>query len=88
MALMLSVVGTATVHSASAEMPVGYLTRQLAWIGAGALLFWLAGMAVPVAAGGGGCLMPLRITLVAKPGEIFGCLPLRIRYGRQSRWWL
>ena len=38
-ALMLSVVGTATVHSASAEMPVGYLTRQLAWIGAGALLF-------------------------------------------------
>jgi rod shape determining protein RodA len=38
-ALMLSVVGTATVHSASAEMPVGYLTRQLAWVGAGALLF-------------------------------------------------
>ena len=38
-ALMLSVVGTATVHSATAEMPVGYLTRQLAWVGAGALLF-------------------------------------------------
>jgi rod shape determining protein RodA len=38
-ALMLSVVGTATVHSASAEMPVGYLTRQLAWVGAGVLVF-------------------------------------------------
>jgi rod shape determining protein RodA len=38
-ALMLSVVGSATVHSASAEMPVGYLTRQLAWVGAGVLVF-------------------------------------------------
>jgi rod shape determining protein RodA len=38
-ALMLAVVGAATVHSATAEMPVGYLSRQLAWIGAGVLIF-------------------------------------------------
>jgi rod shape determining protein RodA len=37
-ALMLAVVGAATVHSATAELPVGYLSRQLAWVGAGALL--------------------------------------------------
>jgi rod shape determining protein RodA len=35
---MLAVVGAATVHSATAEMPVGYLSRQLAWVGAGVLL--------------------------------------------------
>ncbi len=38
-ALMLSVVGSATVHSASAEMPIEYLGRQLAWIGAGLVVF-------------------------------------------------
>jgi rod shape determining protein RodA len=38
-ALTLSVVGAATVHSASAEMPVEYLPRQLAWVGAGLLVF-------------------------------------------------
>ena len=41
-ALMLSVVGAATVHSASAEMPVEYLGRQLAWIGAGLIVFLIA----------------------------------------------
>jgi rod shape determining protein RodA len=38
-ALMLSVVGSATVHSASSEMPVEYLGRQLAWVGAGLVVF-------------------------------------------------
>ncbi len=38
-ALMLAVVGAATVHSASAEMPVEYLWRQLAWIAAGLVVF-------------------------------------------------
>jgi rod shape determining protein RodA len=38
-ALMLSVVGAATVHSASAEMSVEYLPRQLAWVGAGVVVF-------------------------------------------------
>jgi len=38
-ALMLAVVGAATVHSASAEMPVEYLGRQLAWVGAGLIVF-------------------------------------------------
>ena len=39
MALMLAVVGAATVHSASAAMSVEYLPRQLFWIAAGVLLF-------------------------------------------------
>ena len=38
-ALMLSVVGAATVHSASAAMPTEYLGRQLAWIAAGLVVF-------------------------------------------------
>ena len=38
-ALMLAVVGAATVHSASSEMPVEYLGRQLAWVGAGLIVF-------------------------------------------------
>ena len=38
-ALMLSVVGAATVHSATSEMPVEYLGRQLAWLGAGLVVF-------------------------------------------------
>jgi rod shape determining protein RodA len=41
-ALMLAVVGAATVHSASREMPVEYLGRQLAWIGAGLVVFLVA----------------------------------------------
>lgn len=41
-ALMLAVVGAATVHSASAEMPVEYLGRQLAWVGAGLIVFLVA----------------------------------------------
>ena len=41
-ALMLTVVGAATVHSASAEMPVEYLGRQLAWVGAGLVVFLAA----------------------------------------------
>jgi len=38
-ALMLSIVGAATVHSASAAMPHEYLYRQLAWVGAGLVVF-------------------------------------------------
>ena len=38
-ALMLAVVGAATVHSASSEMPVEYLGRQLAWVAAGLVVF-------------------------------------------------
>jgi len=38
-ALMLSTVGAATVHSASAAMPTEYLGRQLAWIAAGLVVF-------------------------------------------------
>ncbi|HVS02139.1 MAG TPA: rod shape-determining protein RodA [Thermoanaerobaculia bacterium] len=41
-ALMLSVVGAATVHSASAEMPIDYLPRQAAWVGIGLLLLFVA----------------------------------------------
>lgn len=41
-ALMLSVVGAATVHSASAAMPVEYLGRQLAWVAAGLIVFLVA----------------------------------------------
>src|ERR1044072_6182923 len=41
-ALMLSVVGAATVHSASAAMPVEYLGRQLAWVVAGLVVFLIA----------------------------------------------
>ncbi len=41
-ALMLSVVGAATVHSASAAMPIEYLYRQLAWLGAGLVVFLVA----------------------------------------------
>jgi rod shape determining protein RodA len=36
--LLLSVVGLATVHSASSEMPVDYLPRQALWFGVGGLL--------------------------------------------------
>ena len=41
-ALMLSIVGAATVHSASAEMSVEYLPRQLAWVMAGLVVFLIA----------------------------------------------
>lgn len=41
LALMLGIVGAATVHSASAQMSVEYLPRQLAWLGAGVVLFLL-----------------------------------------------
>jgi rod shape determining protein RodA len=41
-ALMLSVVGAATVHSASVAMPVEYLPRQLAWVAAGLIVFLAA----------------------------------------------
>jgi rod shape determining protein RodA len=36
--LLLSVIGLATVHSASSEMPVDYLPRQALWFGVGGLL--------------------------------------------------
>ena len=36
--LLLSIVGLATVHSASSEMPVDYLPRQALWFGVGGLL--------------------------------------------------
>lgn len=34
---LLSLIGLATVHSASAELPVDYLPRQVLWVGLGAL---------------------------------------------------
>jgi rod shape determining protein RodA len=42
MSLMLAVVGSATVHSASAQMSVEYLPRQLAWVAAGVIVFLIA----------------------------------------------
>ena len=38
-ALLLSGIGLATVHSASAELGIDYLPRQAAWIGIGLVLF-------------------------------------------------
>jgi rod shape determining protein RodA len=40
-ALALSVVGAATVHSASAELPVDYLPRQATWVAIGVVLLAL-----------------------------------------------
>lgn len=40
--LLLIVIGLATVHSASAELPVDYLPRQAVWVGLGLALFVLA----------------------------------------------
>lgn len=40
--LLLAAVGLATVHSASAEMPIDYLPRQALWVGFGIALFLLA----------------------------------------------
>jgi rod shape determining protein RodA len=37
-ALLLAAIGLATVHSASAEMPVDYFPRQAAWVGVGLVL--------------------------------------------------
>ncbi len=37
-ALLLAVIGLATVHSASAEMPIDYFPRQAAWVGIGLVL--------------------------------------------------
>jgi rod shape determining protein RodA len=39
--LLLAAIGAATVHSASAEMPVDYLPRQLLWIGIGVVCMLL-----------------------------------------------
>jgi rod shape determining protein RodA len=41
-ALLLAVIGLATVHSASAEMPVDYFPRQAAWVGIGLVLLLAA----------------------------------------------
>ncbi len=41
-ALLLAVIGLATVHSASAEMPVDYFTRQAVWVGIGLVLLLAA----------------------------------------------
>lgn len=41
-ALLLAVIGLATVHSASAEMPVDYFPRQAAWVGIGVVLLLAA----------------------------------------------
>lgn len=40
-ALLLSVLGLATVHSASAELPLDYLPRQAVWIGLGIVVLLL-----------------------------------------------
>jgi rod shape determining protein RodA len=37
-ALLLAAIGLATVHSASAELPIDYLPRQAAWVAVGLLL--------------------------------------------------
>lgn len=41
-ALLLTVIGLATVHSASAEMPVDYFPRQAIWVGIGLVLLLAA----------------------------------------------
>jgi rod shape determining protein RodA len=41
-ALLLAVIGLATVHSASAEMPGDYFTRQAVWVGIGLVLLLAA----------------------------------------------
>ena len=41
-ALLLAVIGLATVHSASAEMPIDYFPRQAAWVGIGLFLLLAA----------------------------------------------
>ena len=38
-ALLLSVIGLATVHSASSELAIDYLPRQAIWVGVGLLVF-------------------------------------------------
>ena len=38
-ALLLSVIGLATVHSASSEMTIDYLPRQALWLGVGLMVF-------------------------------------------------
>lgn len=38
-ALLLSVIGLATVHSASSELAIDYLPRQALWVGVGLLVF-------------------------------------------------
>ena len=45
--LLLAAVGLATVHSASAEMPIDYLPRQALWVG-----FGIALLITPFAYGG------------------------------------
>ncbi len=44
-ALALSAIGLATIHSASSELPIDYLPRQAAWVALGLLAF-LAGFVV------------------------------------------
>lgn len=41
-ALLLSAIGLATVHSASAELGIDYLPRQAAWVGIGVAFFLVA----------------------------------------------
>lgn len=41
-ALLLAAIGLATVHSASAEMPIDYFPRQAAWVGIGLVLLIVA----------------------------------------------
>ena len=43
--LLLAAAGLATVHSASAEMPIDYLPRQAAWVGVGLVLL-IAAMSI------------------------------------------
>lgn len=40
-ALMLSAIGLATIRSASAEMSIDYLPRQLVWVAVGLLVFFI-----------------------------------------------
>jgi rod shape determining protein RodA len=44
-ALLLAAIGLATVHSASAEMPIDYFPRQAAWVGIGLVLL-IAAMSI------------------------------------------
>jgi rod shape determining protein RodA len=41
-ALLLAMIGLATVHSASAELPIDYLPRQAVWVGIGIVLLLAA----------------------------------------------
>jgi len=81
-AMLLAVIGTATVHSASSAMAVDYMPRQALWVGIGAILMVIA------------AAVNYRLLVeLAMPGYIFG-LGLLVavifvgRVGGGARSWL